>query len=502
MAYRAPDFQPAELLRDRGGGRGILSESGDVSLPDVLGSNRRRSVLFDLALLPVLVAVLGVAVSGRFALHELFQIGLLIAGGIGWLIAATLAGRGAGDLRIVIAGALAIRILAWSGDPGWSDDAYRYLWEGELVLEGISPYGTAPNEVPERNTSPAADVRNTYPELWGRVNHKEVSAAYPPLAQFVGAGIAKVCRWSGAAPETTGIRLLRLLFGACDLLVLWPLVALLDRARLPRGLGVVWGWCPLPAIEFAGAGHLDSLGILLLLGALATHRSRTTPDGRPHGGAGRALVPLVLLSAGVLLKYLPLVALPWFLRGPKAIRSAAIVFVLCAVGFVPFLLMEGASSRIFSGLGEYAFRWDTGSLVHRWIEPVFDRFCPRDEGWSDPRRLARAVEAIAWLAIAWRVIRSRHEPVLGTGAMIGAWLVLSPTLHPWYLCWILPFVAFGPALRSYRAWQWLILIAPILYWPLEIWQRAGVWTEPFWLWPVVAVPFFALLFAAYRRRDS
>jgi hypothetical protein len=502
LAYGGPDFQTAELLRDYDVGGLILSESGGVGLPDLLGSNRGRSVLFVLALLPVLGAVFGVAVSGRFASNELLQVALLIFGGIGWLSAVSLAGRGAGDLRIVVAGALALRILAWSGNAGWSDDAYRYLWEGELVIEGVSPYGAAPDEASDRNPSTPADLRHAYPELWSRVNHKEVPAAYPPLAQFVGAAIAKVCRWCGAAPETTGIRILRLLFGACDLLVLWPLVELLDRARLPRELGVVWGWCPLPAIEFAGAGHLDSLGILLLLGALASHRPRAGSRETDAIGAVRRFVPLALLSAGILVKYLPLVALPWLLRGRNAIRGVVIVLLLCAVAFVPFAFMEGAPSRIFSGLGEYAFRWDTGSLVHRWIEPLFDPFFPRDERWSDPRRLARGLEAIAWLAIAWRVIRRQPEAILGAGDLLGAWLVLSPTLHPWYLCWILPFVAFGPTFRSHRAWQWLILVAPVLYWPLETWQRIGVWSEPAWLWPVVALPFFMLLLAAHRRRGD
>src|SRR5207244_12989540 len=80
--------------------------------------------------------------------------------------------------------------------------------------------------------------------------------------------------------------------------------------------------------------------------------------------------------------------------------------------------------------------------------------------------------------------------VQGTGLAIAGFLVLSPTLHPWYLAWIAPFVALRPSL----AWCVLIAAAPLLYAPLAGWQHEGKWIEPAWEWPVVALPFFALLF--------
>jgi hypothetical protein len=450
-----------------------------------------------LALLPLLGVVFAVSASGRFASNLPAGIACMIAGGGAWLVAVHLARRGAGDPRIVVAGAIAIRILAWSGDAGLSDDIYRCLWEGEIVVEGVSPYSTAPEDGSDRGPTRASDLRRRHPDLWARVNHKEVRAAYPPLAQSVGAAVAAICRRFDAPPETAGVRILRAIFGVCDLLVLWPLAKLLRRARLPGSLGVVWAWCPLPAVEFAGSGHVDSLGILLLLAALAAGTKSGRDRTRSADDATRGLVPLALLCAGVLTKYLPVVALPWLLRGRKAISKAVCIALFCAAGFAPLFFLQGTFHGLLSGLGEYAFRWESGSLVHRWIEPLFSRCFERDESWSDPRRLARASEAILWLCFAWAVIRRDRDALRGTGTLIGAWLVLSPTLHPWYLCWIIPFLPFGSPTGASRAWLWTILVAPLLYWPLEQWQRAGVWVEPAWLWPLVALPFFGLLVGAW-----
>lgn len=434
-------------------------------------SDRSRRALFAALLIPILGAVVASASAADSEAASIFGIGCLVVGGVAWILSVRLARSGIGDVSVVIAGAILLRVLAFAVGTPRSDDAYRYLWEGELVLQGASPYAVAP--IQASASVATLEVRSRFPELWSRVSHKEVSAAYPPLAQGVGAAAAATSRLLGLRPEIGGIRLLRAFFGMCDLLVLLPLLKLLDRARLPRTLAVAWGWSPLASIEFARSAHLDSLAILLLLAALAS--------------ATGGIRSLVFLSGGILTKYLPAVALPWLARGRRPVVRAGLVLSLVALAFAPFLLL-GASVEIASGLRDYAFRWESASLVHRFVEGFFARFHDFDESARDPRRLARAAEAVVWLVLAIVQARRDRDPVRGCAALLGAWLVLSPTLHPWYLCWMLPFVAFRPS----AAWSWLLVAAPLLDVPYARWVREGVWNEPAWLWPVLALPFFAL----------
>ena len=450
--------------------------------------NRRGTAIFVAAVLPIAFAVFLVSASGRFASNAPWSIVALLAGGVAWLSALALAGRGLGDLRTVVAGAVALRLIAFGGEPALSDDVCRYVWEGEVVLEGASPFAFSPDDLHEPEI---ARLAAAHPRLHARVNHPDVPAAHPPLSQAIGTGAAALCRAFDLAPEEGGVRILRAFFGACDLLVLWPLVVLLRRARLPTALAVAWGWCPSAAIEFSGSGHHDSLGILLLLGALASF------------GAGTRVRSASLWSASVLAKYVPLVALPWFVRGRGGLARASIAAFLVACGFAPFLFLRGGDGGFAAGLGEYAARWEASSLVHRWIERGFEGLFPRDLSWTDPRFLARGVAALAWIAFAVVVARRVRDPVAGCGLLIGAWLVLSPTLHPWYLTWMLPFLAF----RVSAAWAWLLLAAPLLYWPLPRYESEGIWAEPAWLGPVIAVPFFAFLIvevvrAARARRGA
>lgn len=121
-----------------------------------------------------------------------------------------------------------------------------------------------------------------------------------------------------------------------------------------------------------------------------------------------------------------------------------------------------------------------------------------DEGPTDPRRLAKYLLALIILALALRQWRHTARAEQASYVLIGAWLVLAPTLHPWYLAWVLPFVC----LDSSRAWRTLIVLIPLAYWPLEAWRAEQVWREPGWLWPVLAVPFFVLLAIELLRSRS
>lgn len=379
---------------------------------------------------------------------------------------------GRGGLVWILLGALALRVVVLAGDPQTSDDVHRYAWEGGLVLEGVSPYALAPED------AGLGPMQVRWPTTYAGINHREVSAAYPPVAQ---ATFAAVVALAGGVEQAAPW--MRVVFGLADLLVLAPLALLIrSRGRSPACL-VAWAWSPLVALEFAGAGHLDSLGILMLVAALATL------------GRGRASLAAGLLSLGALIKLLPALVLPFALRRAPKRGQAALAFglpLLAALVLVGSL--EGGLGGLGRGLGEYGLRWEAASLVYRFIEPVFGAAFAYDEAWSDPRRLGRAAVLVVWLGMAGLAWKKGLGPVDATFLLLAAFLVLSPTLHPWYLAWIVPFLA----LRAVPGLLWLVVAAPLLYWPLHGWVHEGAWREPVWLWPVVACPALILLLLELR----
>ena len=88
---------------------------------------------------------------------------------------------GAGAFVVLVA--LALRAALVATPPTLSDDLYRYVWEGRVLASGSSPYAHAPLD------SALATLRDA--AIFPRVNHPELSAIYPPLAE---AGFALVAR--------------------------------------------------------------------------------------------------------------------------------------------------------------------------------------------------------------------------------------------------------------------------------------------------------------------
>lgn len=399
----------------------------------------------------------------------------LALAGLSWWLACSHARSSSIPARWIWGIALAMRLSALSVGPRFSDDIQRYVWEGEVVLAGHSPYASAPD------AAELAPVRERFPLLAAQVNHPEVPASYPPLVQACGVLAALVDRLVPGSAGQAGLGVLRLGFVAADLVLLALILSAARRGRLRPEAGIVWGWCPLVCLEFAGSGHLDSLGILWLALALLAI------DGTSLRGS-------VWTGLGIATKFLPALLLPWIWRAGTGWRRWArpvLALFIGLIGFLPFASLEGGESGITAGVQQYAERWEASSLCYRFVEPIVrEHLVAPDAPHERARHLARVLLGCVWLSFAlWTVVRVA-DPWRGCGRLIGAFLVLSPTLHPWYLLWMLPFLA----RRACAGWSWMIALGGLWYWPLDGWKQAGTWHEPAWLWWTI-VPAFASLCA-------
>jgi hypothetical protein len=444
-------------------------------------NERSARARFAWAALVVVLCVGFLAAIGPWRGAPWACLGAFALAGSAWVFAVLCAERARVGLGLVCGVALLLRVLALGSTLELSDDVYRYVWEGELSARGISPYAFAPGD-------PALDaVRAELPTLAARVAHPEVPAVYPPLVQGCATLSVRVSHALGVPSERGAVWVLRILLACADLLVLWPLAHLARRSGRTREALVAWAFCPLVVFEFAGSAHFDAVGIALFTTALlALARADEQRTFAREAGAS------ALIAGAILSKYLPVFALPWIGAGRTRWTRAFLAAVFVGLAFVPFLFLHGGERGFLGGLHQYRDRWEAGSLLFRFVR---DGVHALYSSSPDPERDARLVVALAWCAWALIVFVRVRERVRGVGLLLAGFLVLTPTLHPWYLTWLLPFVALGPG----AAWVWIFAAAPILYVPLARWQNEQQWIEPVWMWPVFAVPFFALLIFARRR---
>jgi hypothetical protein len=299
------------------------------------------------------------------------------------------------------------------------------------------------------------------------------------LAQVVFAGVTHLAGGPGRGEGKPAVGGMRLAFAGFDLCLL---ALLLWRFRAQPGRAVVWGWSPLVAIEFAGSAHFDSLGILLFMAALLCFEGRAKFVAQGYA----------LLALGMLVKFLPLAAFAFSTKRRRELWPGAMVLGLVfGLGFLPLYWLQGGFGGLTAGVSQYALRWESFSLLFRVIEWPFEHFFEHSETWTDARRLSRLAIFVLLSSVALWAWCRRLGAVFASYLLIAGFLLLTPTLHPWYLTWLIPFLAFRPSI----AWTWLLVLAPLLYWPLTEWQARAEWIEPDWLWPLLCLPFLAMLVA-------
>ena len=359
-----------------------------------------------------------------------------------------LSGRGA--FVVAIAFGLAFRILLFPKAPFLSDDYFRYLWDGIVQLGGVNPYRYAPAD-------PAlAGIDDT---LRAQVNHPEIRTIYPPLAQLVFLAAAKVSAGSYLT--------LKAVWLACDIGIASLLYRLVPEERRLQAWMLYW-WSPLVVIEVYWNAHLDLLGVAFVVVVLALAKQNPIKSY----GIG------VAVAAASLVKYFAIAFLPAAARTGRSFRVTAAFAFVAALVTVPYA--SSGVANMFEGLLTYAEHWRFNAGLYRVLE------------WAlASSALAKTMAAVVVTLVVINSVRNRWTIERTVFWVTGTALVLSPTVHPWYLLWMVPLLA----IRPNRGWTYLTGSVFLAYYGLGSFRASGMWPEPWWLGLMVYGPFFVLLVA-------
>jgi len=304
----------------------------------------------------------------------------------------------------IVVAAVGLRVAALERTPSLSTDVYRYLWDGRVTNAGINPFRYAPN---------APEVKHLRDENWRQINFKHISTIYPPTAEMLFAGLARVrdaeaFRWAFALFDMGSVLLL---------------MALLRRTGRPPERVVWYAWCPLTVTETTAGAHVDAAGLFLLLLAFVLV-SRT--EGKPGAASG------IALAAAVMAKGYALLAAPFFLRR-GGWRVAGAFVIACALLLLPYL---GAGSQLFSGLRAYVGAWETNASIFLVVDRGLENVTRDNFGWA--RALTVGAVLLFVAVLAWRQ-KPGMEGLMGASfAAIGAQLFIGAPTLPWYLIWLVP----------------------------------------------------------------
>ena len=365
-------------------------------------------------------------------------------------------------LWAIIIFALMFRLTLLPATP--SDDIYRYLWEGKLQLNGINPYSHPPE---------SSSLEHLRDGFFSDINHKHLPTIYPPLTLMV---------FAIADYVSHTIMSMKSVFLVFDVLSIFILLRFLRvMGKDPHNV-LTYAWSPLILISFAARGHCDSLQIFLVILALYLCAMR------------KNLRTVVSIGLAAMSKFIFIIIAPFLITGKK-LKYAVVLLSVIAVLYLPYM---SVGKGLFSTLLHFGTQYHFNDSAHFLI------FCL----CIGSPLASKIVTALIFGAVLLYLYK-KHLNLLITDDVemnnsvlnfafvaIGTFLILAPTLHPWYLTWIVPFLCFN----KNRAW--LVLTGTVIcYYFMNhelfskmIWYNdEWVWKEVHWLKLPEYLPFYGLL---------
>ena len=333
----------------------VASAALQAGLYGVLARHRATSdvhgVLVFLGLMAALFVVYLVALRGSARLDRQVVVTILGAAAL-FRLTMLFAGLPQGEALAALGRDLESQETGYETFLLFDNDAWRYLWDGAVLLGGESPYQNSPLELEEEYldfddaTTPRQELLTRlfedtlWVEIYDNLSFTSYRTVYGPLAETLFA--------LSNAIRPGSMFVWKLLLVLLDLATCALLAVLAASWRRPSAL-LFYAWNPLVIKEVAGSGHVDGVISLLVVGALfASNRS-----GNATAGVAAGLAVLVKLS---LLPVVAVLALwTWSARGLRpALTLAGVAGTTITIGFAPF---AQDLAPILEALGVFAREW-------------------------------------------------------------------------------------------------------------------------------------------------
>jgi len=368
---------------------------------------------------------------------------LALGAGVLYLVGVYLVERfalGPAALLIILAGAVAFRLLLLPLPLSLSNDVYRYQWEGRVQRAGINPYaaypaahGLASFQDPEH----PLQVGRTTPTL------------YPPLSESSFSWVETV---SGYKRLYTGL----------DLASIVVLLLLLAIRKQPLQRVLAYAWNPTVVVSFAMDAHHDSLAILTLLVAILFIINE------------RWTLSIAFLALSFLSKFFALLLLPVFLKRTRWIYAG----LFGTVVLLAYARYADAGWKLLDGLSQYAAGWEGNDSFFRMIL-----------GAGNSKAQAQLVVAVMMLALVAYALKQRMEPLRAGFFLTAGLLLLSPNAFPWYFTWTIPFLCFYPS----RPWLLMTVTCVLGYAPVVPYAAGQPYQDSLFIVALEYVPVYAWL---------
>ena len=159
-----------------------------------------------------------------------------------------------------VATGILLRFILLFSHPNLSDDLYRFIWDGRLLINGFNPFDHLPTYYIDNQIA----IEGITPTLFSKLNSPEYFTIYPPIAQLTFAtavGLFPNSIWGSAL-------VMKLFLFFFEIGSIFLIIKLLRKFKMPPKNVLIYALNPLIIIEICGNIHFEGAMIFFLLLAI------------------------------------------------------------------------------------------------------------------------------------------------------------------------------------------------------------------------------------------
>ena len=322
---------------------------------------------------------------------------------------------------------ITFRLLFIAILPNLSQDFYRFIWDGRLITQGISPYLFTPENYIEDTSNSFVTIVNQAQELYngmGSLNRSHFSN-YPAINQLCFA-IASVFAGKSILGSVMVVRIILIL---ADIGILCIGKKLLVKLHLNPNQ-IFWYFLnPFIVIELTGNLHFEGVMLFFLIASLyLLHQKKWL------GSAG-------LLGISVSVKLIPLLFLPLYYRwfstdlNKGFFKLAGFYFIV--LGTVIFTFTPFLSAQFISNFSKTIFLWFQNFEFNASIYYIIRWMGFKIVGWNMIAIIGKILPlfVILFILLFTFLRKNKSTQQLITSMLFGVsiYFLFSTTIHPWYI---------------------------------------------------------------------
>ncbi|WP_242202213.1 mannosyltransferase [Aestuariivivens insulae] len=346
--------------------------------------------------------------------------------------------------------------------PNLSQDFYRFIWDGRMVLEGYNPYLYTVESFINKGVFPVAQAQELFNGM-GILNASHFSN-YPPLNQLC----FTIAAFFFGKSILGSVVVMRLLIIAADFGTLHFGKKLLERLSLPS-YHIFWFILnPFIIIELTGNLHFEGVMIFFLVWSLYLLYS------------SKWQWAAVVLALSISVKLIPLIFLPlffqWFTKRSKpndkmwastALNLTSLILFYAIVGIVTLLLFAPFySPKFITNYTETVALWFTNFEFNASLYYIARAIGYTFRGYNEIAIIGQyipfVVLSFVFILTFFRRIKTLIQLITAMLLALSFYYFTATTVHPWYIATLLILSVF----TKYKfplVWSFVIILSYLAY---------------------------------------